>query len=200
MERRALLKSSVAGAASALLAAPALAQSRPAVKWRMAASFPKNLDILYGATVRVAERVAALTDNNFQIMPFAAGEIVPPLQVLDAVQNATVECGYTPSFFYVGKDPTFAFDTAMPFGLNARQQAAWVNEGGGFDLMRKFYKTYGVLHFPAGNTGAQMGGWFRKEINSVDDLRGLKMRVGGLGAQILAKLGVVPQQIAPGDL
>jgi TRAP-type mannitol/chloroaromatic compound transport system substrate-binding protein len=200
MERRALLKSSVAGAASALLAAPALAQSRPGVKWRMAASFPKNLDILYGATVRVAERVAALTDNNFQIMPFAAGEIVPPLQVLDAVQNATVECGYTPSFFYVGKDPTFAFDTAMPFGLNARQQAAWVNEGGGFDLMRKFYKTYGVLHFPAGNTGAQMGGWFRKEINSVDDLRGLKMRVGGLGAQILAKLGVVPQQIAPGDL
>src|SRR5271154_5064302 len=150
MERRALLKSSVAGAASALLAAPALAQARPAVKWRMAASFPKNLDILYGATIRVAERVAALTDNNFQIMPFAAGEIVPPLQVLDAVQNATVECGYTPSFFYVGKDPTFAFDTAMPFGLNARQQFAWVSEGGGFDLMPNFYKTYGVLHFPAG--------------------------------------------------
>jgi TRAP-type mannitol/chloroaromatic compound transport system substrate-binding protein len=201
MERRTVLKSSLVGATSVvLLAAPALAQSRPAVKWRMAASFPKNLDILYGATVRVAERVAALTDNNFQIMPFAAGEIVPPLQVLDAVQNATVECGYTPSFFYVGKDPTFAFDTAMPFGLNARQQAAWVSEGGGFELMRNFYKTYGVLHFPAGNTGAQMGGWFRKEINTVDDLRGLKMRVGGLGAQILAKLGVVPQQIAPGDL
>src|ERR1700755_7266 len=200
MKRRTLLTSSVAGAAAALLAAPALAQSRPTVKWRMATSFPKNLDILYGATTKVAQRVAELTDNNFQIATFAAGEIVPPLQVLDAVQNATVECGYTPRFFYVGKDPTVAFDSAMLFGLNARQQVAWVNEGGGFELMRKFYKTYGVLHFPAGNTGAQMGGWFRKEINSIDDLRGLKMRVGGLGAQILAKLGVVPQQIAPGDL
>jgi TRAP-type mannitol/chloroaromatic compound transport system substrate-binding protein len=200
MKRRLFLKSAAVGAASAALAAPAIAQTTPSIKWRMASSFPKNLDILYGATTKVAERVAAVTDNNVQITPFAAGEIVPPLQVLDAVQNATVECGYTPSFFYVGKDPTFAFDTAMPFGLNTRQQAAWISEGGGLALMRQFYKRYGVLQFPAGNTGAQMGGWFRKEINTIDDLRGLKMRVGGLGAQALAKLGVVPQQIAPGDL
>jgi TRAP-type mannitol/chloroaromatic compound transport system substrate-binding protein len=199
MTRRLFLKSSMVGAATAI-AAPAIAQTRPNVKWRMVTSFPKSLDILSGAAVRISQRVASLTDNNFQISTFAAGEIVPPLQVLDAVQNGTVECGYTPSFFYVGKDPTFAFDTAIPFGMNTRQQAAWVTEGGGFDLMRQFYKKYNVLHFPAGNTGAQMGGWFRKEINSIDDLRGLKMRVGGLGAQVLAKLGTVPQQIPPGDL
>ena len=199
MKRRLFLKTSLAGAALAV-AAPALAQSRPTVKWRLPTSFPKSLDVLFGAANRVAQRVAALTDNNFQISTFAAGEIVPPLQVLDAVQNGTVECGYTPSFFYVGKDATFAFDTAIPFGLNTRQQTAWVSEGGGFELMREFYKKYNVVHFPAGNTGAQMGGWFRKEINSIEDLRGLKMRVGGLGAQILAKLGVVPQQIPPGDL
>jgi len=199
MSRRLFLKSSVVGAAVAITA-PAVAQTRPTVKWRLVTSFPKSLDILSGAATRISQHVAALTDNNFQLQTFAAGEIVPPLQVLDAVQNGTVECGYTPSFFYVGKDPTFAFDTAIPFGLNTRQQAAWISEGGGFELMRQFYKKYNVLQFPAGNTGAQMGGWFRKEINSIDDLRGLKMRVGGLGAQILARLGTVPQQIPPGDL
>lgn len=199
MKRRLFLKSSVAGAAAAI-AAPAVAQTKPVVKWRMPTSFPKSLDILHGAAARIAERVAAVTDNNFQISVFSAGEIIPPLQVLDAVQNGTVECGYTPSFFYVGKDPTFGFDTSMPFGLTTRQQTAWVVDGGGLDLMRQFYKKYNVLHFPAGNTGAQMGGWFRKEINTLDNLKGLKMRVGGAGAQILARLGVVPQQIAPGDL
>ena len=199
MKRRVFLKSSVVGAATAV-AAPALAQSQPKMKWRLVTSFPKSLDILSGAATRISQHVAAMTDNNFQISTFAAGEIVPPLQVFDAVQNGTVECGFTPSFFYIGKDPTFAFDTAIPFGLNTRQQTAWVTEGGGLELMRQFYKKYGVLHFPAGNTGAQMGGWFRKEINSIDDLRGIKMRVVGLGAQILAKLGLVPQNIPPSDL
>ncbi len=182
------------------MGAPALAQSRPEIKWRMAASYPKSLDILYGSGERIARRVAALTDGKFQISNFAAGEIVPALQVLDAVQSGTIECGCTPSFFYVGKDPTFAFDTAMPFGLTTRQQNAWVTEGGGLDLMREFYKSYNVLHFPAGNTGAQMGGWFRKEINSLDDVRGMKMRVAGLGGQVFARLGAVPQNLAPGDL
>ena len=200
MRRRAFLTSSLAGAAATAIAAPAIAQPKPVVKWRMPTSWPRSLDILHGSAVRISERVAAMTDNQFQIQVFSAGEIVPPLQVLDAIQNGSVECGYTPSFFYVGKDPTFGFDTSMPFGLTSRQQTAWVYEGGGFDLMREFYKSYNVVHLPAGNTGAQMGGWFRKEINSLDDLRGLKMRIGGLGAPILAKFGVVPQQIAPGDL
>jgi TRAP-type mannitol/chloroaromatic compound transport system substrate-binding protein len=199
MQRRSFLKSSAMGAA-AVVATPALAQSRPEIKWRLASSYPKSLDILYGSGERIVRRVAALTDGKFQITSFAAGELVPPLQVLDAVQNGTVECGTTPSFFYVGKDPTFAFDTALPFGLTTRAQNAWVAEGGGLALMRDFYKSYNVLHFPAGNTGAQMGGWFRKEINSLDDLRGLKLRVAGLGGQVFSRLGAVPQNIAPGDL
>ncbi|HEY0441031.1 MAG TPA: TRAP transporter substrate-binding protein DctP [Xanthobacteraceae bacterium] len=203
MERRAFLKSSALGAAAlaaAAPAAPAIAQSRPDVKWRMASSYPKNLDILYGGGEMIARRVAALTEGKFQIGTFAAGELMPAFQVLDAVQNGTIECGASPSFFYVGKDPTFAFDTALPFGLTTRQQTAWMYEGGGIDLMRTFYKSYNVIQFPAGNTGAQMGGWFRKEINSLEDLKGLKMRVSGLGGQVMAKLGAVPQSIAPSDL
>jgi len=188
------------GGAAAAVAAPAIAQTQPQIKWRLASSYPKSLDTVFGGASRLAKRVAEITDNNFQISVFAAGEIVPGLQVLDAVQNGTIECGHTTSFFYIGKDPTFAFDTSMPFGLTTRQQAAWVSEGGGLELMREFYKSYNVLHFPAGNTGAQMGGWFRKEINSVNDFRGLKMRIGGLGSQVLYKLGLVPQQIAAGDI
>ena len=202
MNRRKFLIRTVQGStvAASAISAPAIAQSEPTIKWRMVTSFPKSLDILSGAANQVAKRVATITDNKFQIQTFSAGEIVPPLQVLDAVQNGTVEAGLTPSFFYIGKDPTFAFDTAIPFGLTTRQQAAWVLEGGGYDLMKKFYQKYNVVHFPAANTGAQMGGWFRKEIKTVDDLHGIKMRVVGLGAQILAKLGVVPQNIPPGDL
>ena len=125
---------------------------------------------------------------------------MPGLQVLDAVQNGTVECGHSASYYYVGKDPTFAFDTAIPFGLNARQQNAWMYYGGGLDLMREFFAGYNIIQFPAGNTGAQMGGWFRKEINTVDDLKGLKFRIGGFAGKVLAKLGVVTQQIAGGDI
>jgi TRAP-type mannitol/chloroaromatic compound transport system substrate-binding protein len=199
MKRRSFLTASAAAIAFAP-AAPGIAQSQPDVKWRLSSSYPKSLDILQGSAVRIAKRVAELTDGHFQIQTFAAGEIVPPLQVLDAVQNGTIEAGGTPSFFYVGKDPTFAFDTAIPFGLNTRQQTAWVLEGGGLQLMRDFYKSYNVIQFPAGNTGAQMGGWFRKEIKNLDDLRGLKMRIAGLGGQVIARLGVVPQNIPPGEL
>jgi TRAP-type mannitol/chloroaromatic compound transport system substrate-binding protein len=126
---------------------------------------------------------------------FAAGEIVPGPGVLDAVKDGTVEMGHTASYYYIGKDPTLAFDTALPFGLNSRQQTAWMMEGGGLELMREFFKDYNIHNIPCGNTGAQMGGWFRKEIKTVDDLKGLKFRVGGFAGQVLAKLGVVPQQI-----
>jgi len=182
------------------MAAPALAQGMPEIKWRLASSFPKSLDTIFGAAEVISKRVAAATNGKFQIQIFAAGEIVPGLQVLDAVQNGTVQCGHTAPYYYVGKDPTFAFSCAMPFGLNARQQNAWMYYGGGLDLMREFYKGYNVIHFPAGNTGAQMGGWFRKEIKTVNDLKGLKFRVGGFAGQVLEKLGVVPQQIAGGDI
>jgi TRAP-type mannitol/chloroaromatic compound transport system substrate-binding protein len=202
MNRRKFVKRAGVGgvAAASLVAAPAIAQSMPEVKWRLASSFPKSLDTIYGSGEFFAKRVAALTDNKFQIRVFAAGEIVPGLQVLDAVQNETVECGHTASYYYVGKDPTFAFDTAVPFGLNTRQHNSWVHHGGGLELMREFYKDYKVTSFLVSHTGAQMGGWFRKEIKTVEDLKGVKMRIGGFAGQVLTKLGVVPQQIAGGEI
>jgi TRAP-type mannitol/chloroaromatic compound transport system substrate-binding protein len=148
----------------------------------------------------MTKALAEATDNKFQIRVFAAGEIVPGLQVADAVQNGTVECGHTASYYYVGKDPTFAFDTAVPFGLNARQQDAWMIHGGGRELMNEFYKEYNIHAVTCGNTGAQMGGWFRKEIKTVEDLKGVKMRIGGFAGQVLTKLGLIPQQIAGGEI
>ncbi|AWU96166.1 TRAP transporter substrate-binding protein [Azospirillum ramasamyi] len=205
MKRRAFLSSAGVGIAAAgtagTIAAPAIAQtSQPEIKWRMASSYPKSLDTIYGAAEFIAKRVSDATDGRFQIRPFAAGEIVPALQVLDAVQNGTVECGQSAAYFYVGKDPTFCFDTAMPFGMNTRQHIAWMMHGGGLELMREVFKDYNIHHIPAGNTSAQMGGWFRKEIKSLEDLNGLKMRIGGLVGQILMPFGLVPQQLGGGDI
>jgi TRAP-type mannitol/chloroaromatic compound transport system substrate-binding protein len=200
MKRRSFMTAGAAGLAAAAIAAPAIAQSQPEIKWRLAASWPKSLDTLYGGADYLAKRVAEATDNKFQIRVFAAGEIVPAFQVLDAVQNNTVEMGHTAGYYYVGKDPTFSFDSTIPFGMNARHMNAWMTHGGGLQLLRDFFKDYNVYNIPAGNTGAQMGGWFRKEIKTVADLQGLKFRIGGLGGAVLAKLGVVAQQIPGGDI
>jgi TRAP-type mannitol/chloroaromatic compound transport system substrate-binding protein len=204
MKRREFLKNAGLGTAAGatLLAAQAGAQTGglPTVNWRLAASWPKSLDTLYGGAELIGKRVAQATGGKFNIKVFAAGEIVGGLQVLDAVQNGTVECGHTATYYFFGKDPTFAFSCAIPFGMNARQQNAWMYHGGGLELMREFFKEYNVIQFPAGNTGCQMGGWFRKPINKVADLKGLKMRIGGTGGLPLTKLGVVPQQIAGGDI
>lgn len=201
MDRRSLLTGAGVGAGlAAAFPRPALAEAAPEVKWRMASSYPKTLDTLYGSGAHIARRVAAATDNRFQIQVFAAGEIVGGLQVLDAVSNGTVECGYTLSSFYVGKDPTFMFEASVPFGLNTRHHNAWMIHGGGLEQIRGFLSDYNVVNFPAGNTGAQMGGWFRKEVNSVADLKGLKIRVGGFAGKVLERLGAVPQQIAGGDV
>jgi TRAP-type mannitol/chloroaromatic compound transport system substrate-binding protein len=204
MERRSFLKKAGAGLAGAAVATPALSQQAaaglPTVSWRMPTSWAKSLDTLYGGCELISKRVAAMTGGKFTIKTFAAGEIVGGLQVLDAVQNGTVECGHTAPYYYFGKDPTFAFSCAVPFGMNGRQQNAWMYHGGGLELMRDFFKDYNVINIPAGNTGAQMGGWFRKEIKTVADLKGLKFRVGGFAGQVLTKLGVVPQQIAAPDI
>jgi len=200
MKRRAFLKKATVGLAAGAVSAPAIAQSQPNIQWRLASSFPKSLDTIFGAADIVSKRVAEITENRFQIRVFSAGELVPGLQVLDAVQNGTVECGHTAPYYYIGKDPAFAFATALPFGLNARQQNAWMYYGGGMEAVADLFKDYGCIQFVAGNTGAQMGGWFRKEIKSVEDLKGLKFRIGGLGGMVLAKLGVVGQQIAGGDI
>jgi TRAP-type mannitol/chloroaromatic compound transport system substrate-binding protein len=201
LKRRQFLSTAGLGAAAATtIAAPAIAQSMPEIKWRLSSSFPKSLDTLYGGAEYMAKRVAEATDNKFQIRVFAAGEIVPGLQVLDAVQNGTIEMAHTASYYFVGKDPTFAFDCAIPFGPNQRQHSAWLFHGGGLELMREFFKEYNVHNIPMGNTGTQMGGWFRKEIKTVKDLEGLKFRIGGFAGNVLIKLGVVPQQIAGGDI
>ena len=200
MHRRILLGAAGAGLGTAGLAAPALAQSAPEVRWRIASAFPRNLDVLYGTGERITQRVAALTDGKFQIRFFAAGEIVPGLQVLDAVQAGTIEGGHTPVYYYTGKDPSFAFFTALPFGLNARQNMAWLSQGGGGELAAELLRDYNIIGFPAGDTGAQMGGWFRNEVKSVDDLKGLKFRVAGLAGEIFRRMGAVPTQIAASDI
>ena len=200
MKRRDFLKVSAAGAAATAVASPAIAQSSPEVKWRLTSSFPKSLDTIYGGAEQVAKYVAEMTDNKFQIQVFAGGEIVPGLQALDATSSGTVEMCHTVSYYYVGKDPTFAIFASVPFGLNARQQNSWLYQGGGNELANEFFKKSNVIGFPCGNTGTQMGGWFRKEIKTVADLSGLKMRIGGIAGQVLQKVGVVPQQLAGGDI
>jgi TRAP-type mannitol/chloroaromatic compound transport system substrate-binding protein len=200
MERRSFIKKTAVGATVGAIAAPALAQTQPTINWRLASSFPKSLDTIYGGAETLSKRVAALTGGKFNIRVFAGGEIVPALQVMDAVQAGTVEMGHSASYYYFGKDPTFAFDGVVPFGLNSRQQTAWFDQGGGRQLTREFFKDYGILNFQGGNTGTQMGGWFRKEVKTVKDLEGLKMRIGGFAGRVLQRLGLVPQQIAGGDI
>ena len=191
MQRRKFLRTGAVGAVSvasvSTLAAPAIAQSMPELKWRLASSFPKSLDTLYGAGEIFAKYIQEMTDNRFQIRVFASGEIVPGLQVLDAVQNGTVEMGHSAGTYYFGKEPALAIDTALPFGTNARQQEAWMNWGGGKELLGEVYKDYNTVSIPCGNTGAQMGGWFRKEIKTPEDMKGLKFRIAGIAGMVCAK-------------
>ncbi len=197
--RRRLAPAAV-GIAAAAVAAPAIAQTDPKLKWRMTCSYPKSLDTLYGGVQTVCRIVGEMTGGNFVIEPFAAGEIVPALQVLDAVQNGTVEAGYTYMGYYIGKHPAFIFDASLPFGMTPRMQNAWMYYGNGRKLLDEIYDGFGVVATPSGNTGGQMFGWFRKELKTPQDFVGLKMRTAGFGGKVMAKLGAVPQQIAGGDI
>ena len=204
MQRRKFIKTAGVGAvgvaAATGVAAPAIAQGMPSVKWRLTSSFPKSLDTLYGGAELFAKMIGEMSDGKFEIRSFASGEIVPGLQVADAVQNGTVECGQTAAYYFFGKHPAFVFETGLPFTMNQRQYYAWCYHGGGNQLIQEFYKDYNFRSFIFGGTGCQMGGWFRKEIKSMDDMKGLKFRVGGFAGLILQRLGVVPQQIAGGDI
>jgi TRAP-type mannitol/chloroaromatic compound transport system substrate-binding protein len=195
MKRRQFLAAAGLTAGATTLASPAIAQSNPEVRWRLSSGFPKSLDTLYGANEVFSRYISDVTDGRFQVQHFAAGEIVGMPQAFDAVSNGTVEMVQAPGYYYYGKDPTFAVFADIPFGLNARQKHAWMTHGGGNDLTNAFLAKYNVHAIPYGNTGTQMGGWFRKEIKTVADLQGLKFRIAGLAGQVMQKLGVVPQQI-----
>ena len=199
MDRRSLIKN--AGIAGVLAAgvAPAV-HAQAAVRWRLASSFPKSLDTIFGAADVFAKQVKAMSGGKFEISVHAAGELMPAFGVVDGVQQGSIECAHTAPYYFFGKDETFALGCAIPFGLNSRQMTAWMYEGNGMKLMREFYAKYNIVNFPGGNTGAQMGGWYRKEIKTLADMKGLKMRIGGFGGKVLEKLGSVPQNIPGGEI
>jgi len=208
MQRRKFLGQTAAAAAAATLTGCHIRAAgsgggggtQERVTWRLASSFPRSLDVLFGGCDVLSKLVSAMTDGNFTIQVYSAGELVPALQVLDAAQQGSVQIGQTASYYYIGKNPALAFDACVPFGLTTRQQIAWLNEAGGLDLLREAFSDFGVLNFPAGNTGAQMGGWFRREVGSVSELQGLRIRVPGLGGEVMSRLGATVQVLAGGDI
>ena len=199
MERRSFVKH--AGVAGILAAgtAPAV-HAQQSIRWRITSSFPKSLDTLYGAAEVFAKQVTAASGGRLTVTAHPPGELVPAFGVVDAVQKGTVEGGHTAPYYFFGKDETFALDCAVPFGMNSRQMTAWMYHGNGLKLTRDFYRQYDIVNFPCGNTGVQMGGWYRKEIKSLEDLKGLKFRVGGFAGRVLERLGVVPQNIPGGEI
>ncbi|HVS03469.1 MAG TPA: ABC transporter substrate-binding protein, partial [Thermoanaerobaculia bacterium] len=174
--------------------------TRRRLQWRLVSSFPRGLDTIFGSSEVLAERVSALTEGDFRIRVYPAGEIVPGLQVLDAVQQGTVQMGQTASYYFIGKSPALAFDTCFPFGLTARAQDAWLDEAGGRELVDQLFAPFDVVTMPAGNTGAQMGGWFKRPIETAADVRGLRMRIPGLGGEVMDRLGATVQVLAGGDI
>jgi TRAP-type mannitol/chloroaromatic compound transport system substrate-binding protein len=200
MDRRSLIKhTGIAGVLAAGIAPAAHAQGAN-VRWRLASSFPKSLDTIFGAADTFAKKVGEMSGGKFTITTHAAGELMPAFGVVDGVQNGTVECAHTAPYYFFGKDETFALGCAIPFGLNSRQMTAWMYEGNGLKLMREFYAKYNIINFPAGNTGCQMGGWYRKEIKSAKDIKGLKFRVGGFAGKVIERMGGVPQNIPGGEI
>lgn len=213
--RRGVIAAATAGIAGAITGGVVRAQDKPAgaapdvgkpdsgkpeVVWRLTSSFPRSLDLMYGGAETVARTVAELTGGRFRLDVSPPGEIVPALQAFDAVQAGTVEACHTSLDYSFDKDPTFALPTAIPFGLNARGQMAFAAGAGGEGLLNAFLANYNAVAFAAGNTGAQMGGFFRKPLKSVADLAGLKIRIGGLAGMVLQKLGAVPEATPKAEL
>ena len=200
MQRRSFMhKTGIAGVIAAG-SAPAIVNAQASIRWRLASSFPKSLDTLFGAAEVFAKKVTDMTGGKFTISTHAAGELMPAFGVVDAVQGGTIEMAHTAPYYFFGKDECFALGCAIPFGLNSRQMTAWMYDGNGLKLMREFYKGYNIVNFPGGNTGTQMGGWYRKEIKSAADIKGLKFRVGGFAGKVIERMGGVPQNIPGGEI
>jgi TRAP-type mannitol/chloroaromatic compound transport system substrate-binding protein len=211
MERREFAKNALLGAAGASLLggcssesssegdAPAV-QTQPRVRWRLASSFSRSLDTIYGAAEVLADRVSAMTDGRFEIRSYPGGELVPSLEVLSNVQTGTVQMGHSASYYFIGQNPALAFDATVPFGLTARQYAAWMYYGGGLELMRDLFSDFNIINFPGGNTGMQMGGWFRTQVNGLSDMQGLRMRIPGLGGDVMSEMGVNTQVLPSGEI
>ena len=200
MERRSFVRGAGLAGVLAAGAAPAIVHAQANIRWRMASSFPRSLDTIFGAAEVFAKHVSEMTGGKFEISTHAGGELMPAFGVVDGVQQGTVEMAHTAPYYFFGKDPTFALGCAIPFGLNSRQMTAWMYEGNGLKLMREFYAGYNIINFPGGNTGTQMGGWFRKEIKSLADIKGLKFRIGGFGGKVIERIGGVPQNIPGGEI
>ncbi|MEO7851245.1 MAG: TRAP transporter substrate-binding protein [Rubrivivax sp.] len=200
MERRHFVRGAGLAGVLAAGAAPAIVHAQTTLRWRLASSFPKSLDTLFGVNDVFAKAMSDMSGGKFTITTHAAGELMPAFGVLDGVGNGTVEMANTAPYYFFGKDPTYALDCAIPFGLNYRQMNAWMVDGDGLKLLREFYAKANIVNFPMGNTGAQMGGWYRKEIKSVADLKGLKFRAGGFAGKVLERIGVVPQNIPGGEI
>ena len=190
----------LAGCGSGAGEGAAAVQTSPRLNWRLTSSFPRSLDTIYGAAGVLSKRVAELTNGRFNIRVFPAGELVPYNQVLETVQKGTVQMGHSASYYFTGLNPALAFDCTVPFGLNARQYNAWMYHGDGLALTRKMFSDFNIINFPGGNTGVQMGGWFRHQVETLADFRGLKMRIPGFGGQVMAELGVNVQVLAGGEI
>jgi TRAP-type mannitol/chloroaromatic compound transport system substrate-binding protein len=200
MDRRSLIKQAGIAGVLAAGAAPAV-HAQAAVRWRLASSFPKSLDTIFGSAEKFSQTVKALSGGKFEVSVHAAGELMPAFGVVDALQGNTIEMAQTAPYYFTGKSPIFACGCAVPFGLTARQMDSWMEHGNGRKLLDAFFDQYNIKSASAGNTGTQMGGWYRKEIKSVKDLKGLKMRMGGgLFGETMAKLGVVAQNMPAGEV
>ena len=205
MERRDLLNLAGLAAAGGGLASPALAAGSsdvklPDITWRLSSSFPALLDNLYGGAEIFSRAVSELTDGHFKIEIHPSGEIATALNAFDLVAKGEIQCAQTALHYHWGIEPALVFATAVPFGMNARQQNAFFRQGGGTDFFNELLQPHNLFALPAGNTGCQMGGWFRRELRSAADLKGLRFRISGLAGKVLQKLGCVPQAVSRNDL